>query len=477
MLNKIILSIIISFVIISHNFNIVNADINIITNLEVESDFPNGIKYRLESNNNLNIKSIAVRYTLGQQKTSIYEYLDKNTNSDNSWNLYLRTNTREKYIPPGTIINYNFEITDLSNKIHKTQQEIFIYSDARYKWKNISNNMIDVAYHGPVKPRAELVLNTIVETIDRMSPLLGITISEPIRVTMYNNIPEMVVALPPSSDTVRTQLVTQGQAFPDLGVLLILGDSSSVVGTSSHEITHILNHRAGDSVFRRLPSWLDEGLAEFGNLNPSLTYDKALEYAIKNDLIIPITLQNTLPGDADQIIIFYGQAMSIVDFMINNYGEENLRNLLRNLKDGVTVDDALYIVYGFDRVQLENNWRKSIGIPEYNPSKRRTLLPTAIPIPTIKPYTLNNQSSKSDNQDSNKPLTTSNQLDKNEDTSEKTKNDISKHDDKIKEETSSNKNTNGCSFNNAKRNKEYSIILLALSPIVFLLKSRKGIKK
>ena len=74
-------------------------------------------------------------------------------------------------------------------------------------------------------------------------------------------------------------------------------------------------------------------------------------------------------------------------------------------------------------------------------------------------YTLNNQSSKSDNQDSNKPLTTSNQLDKNEDTSEKTKNDISKHDDKIKEETSSNKNTNGCSFNNAKRNKEYSIIV------------------
>ena len=99
-------------------------------------------------------------------------------------------------------------------------------------------------------------------------------------ITMYNNIPEMVVALPPSSDTVRTQLVTQGQAYPDLGVLLILGNSASVVGTSSHEITHILNHRAADSVYRSLPSWLDEGLAEYGNSSPSLTYDKALELSL-----------------------------------------------------------------------------------------------------------------------------------------------------------------------------------------------------
>ena len=87
----------------------------------------NGINFIVETENNINIKSIAVRYTLGQQKTSIYEYLDKNVNSDNIWNLYLRTNTREKYIPPGTIVNYNFEITDLSNKIYRTQQEIFIY--------------------------------------------------------------------------------------------------------------------------------------------------------------------------------------------------------------------------------------------------------------------------------------------------------------------------------------------------------------
>ena len=47
----------------------------------------------------------------------------------------------------------------------------------------------------------------------------------------------------------------------------------------------------------------------------------------------------------------------------------------------------------------------------------------------------------------------------------------------IKEKTNQNKDTNGCSFNNVKSNKEFSIILLALSPIIFLLKRKKGIKK
>ena len=55
---------------------------------------------------------------------------------------------------------------------------------------------------------------------------------------------------------------------------------------------------------------------------------------------------------------------------------------------------------------------------------------------------------------------------------------LSKDDNSIiKEKTNQNKDTNGCSFNNVKSNKEFSIILLALSPIIFLLKRKKGIKK
>ena len=461
MINKISLSLIISIFIILYNFNTINADsdIKILKNVEVESDFPKGINFRIETYDNLKIKSIAVRYKLGQQNTSIYQYLDRDDSDKNNWNLYLRTNSLDKYIPPGTLINYNFEITFISNNVHKSNSNIFIYNDPRFKWEDISNNMINVSYYGPVKSRAQLVLDTIVETIDRMSPLLGITISEPIRVTMYNNIPDMVIGLPPSSTTVRTQLVTQGQAFPDLGVLLVLGNSSSVIGTSSHEITHILNHRAADSVFRKLPSWLDEGLAEYGNITQSTTYENALNYAIDNDLIIPITLQNTLPGDADQIIIFYGQAMSIVNYMIDNYGEEKLRDLLTNLKTGLNIDDALLNAYGFNRNELENKWRKSLGIEEYISSSNISSLPTAIPIPTIKPYTLNNMSSNNSNENNKTNL--KKQL-------KNTENNL------VKE--NSNK-TSGCSLNVLNNNREYSIVLLALIPIFFLLKSNKGIKK
>ena len=63
MLNKITLSIIISFFIIFHNFSSLNAEINIFKNIEVKSDFPNGINFIVETENNINIKSIFGIYT------------------------------------------------------------------------------------------------------------------------------------------------------------------------------------------------------------------------------------------------------------------------------------------------------------------------------------------------------------------------------------------------------------------------------
>ena len=54
MLNKITLSIIISFFIIFHNFSSLNAEMNMFKNIEVKSDFPNGINFIVETENNIN---------------------------------------------------------------------------------------------------------------------------------------------------------------------------------------------------------------------------------------------------------------------------------------------------------------------------------------------------------------------------------------------------------------------------------------
>ncbi len=357
----------------------------------VTSEFPEGFRVKLEAQSDSDITSVALRLRIGDQAAGVYEYLDFERAPAVKAELFWRTNSSARYIPPGTLILYNFELEDASGQRMATEQQQFIYYDARFQWEEVAEGPVTVAYHGPVQTRARIILDAILETLDRMGPLLGADTQKPIRVTMYNNVKEMLEGLPPGSATIRRELITEGQAFVDIGTLLVLGSGSLAKGTASHEVTHILTHRAGDSVFRTVPSWLDEGLAEYGNIDPGFSYDIALEFALANDRLLPITSMPVLPGNPEDVIIFYGQARSLVRFMIDSSGPEKMRELMATLKTGRSIDDALQQVYGMGRIELENAWRDSIGAPRYTPPERGAALPTPRPWPTVLPYSLTPQ--------------------------------------------------------------------------------------
>lgn len=370
-----------------------------IKSYSVTSEFPNGFRINVAATGD-NITSVAVRLRIGQQTRGVYDYLcqdkpgqecEKNSESEITEvksELFWRTNSLPRYIPPGTSISYVFEIENSNGNRFETTPDQFIYHDARFDWDEVSEGPISVAYHGPVKSRAQSVLESIIDTLEVMGPLLGAGIEKPIRVTMYNNVKEMLEALPPGSSTIRRELVTEGQAFTQVGTLLVLGGGRLAKGTASHEVTHILVHRAGDSVFRSVPAWLNEGLAEYGNTDPSFTYDIALEFAVASDRIMPVMFQQGLPGDPEDVIIFYGQGRSIVRLMINVFGPEKMTRLMANLKKGKNMDDSLTEVYGLDRLALDAIWRESIGAPAYVPPESGRLIPTPLPMPKILPYSL-----------------------------------------------------------------------------------------
>ena len=358
----------------------------------VVSEFPDGMRFSLELESEHDIEEIALRFRVGQQTSGVYEYMEVEVDRRTvRADLFWRTSARGKYIPPGTIITYNFEILDVEGNRLDTDPAEFIFYDARFEWEEVSEGPIAVAYHGPVKKRADIILEAILQTLNIMGPLLGADTIEPIRVTMYNNVKEMLEALPPGSSTIRTELITEGQAFTDMGTLLVLGGGRMAKGTASHEVTHILTHRAGDSIFGRVPAWLDEGLAEFGNINPSFSYDIALEFALGTDRLLPITSMPALPGEPEDVIIFYGQASSLVQFMVAAYGPRAMRNLMTLLGQGTNIDDAILQVYGVGRIELENQWRDALGAPPYVVPDRESLKPTPIARQTVQIFSLTPQ--------------------------------------------------------------------------------------
>ncbi|MCL0029052.1 peptidase MA family metallohydrolase [Dehalococcoidia bacterium] len=156
-------------------------------------------------------------------------------------------------------------------------------------------------------------------------------------------------------------------------------------------MTHILTHRASTSVLGPVPSWLGEGLSEYGNIAPGFSYDIALEFALATGRLLPITSMKGMPGDPEDVIIFYGQASSLVRFMVNMYGPATMRQLMKTLKEGTNIDDAILEVYRVTRVELENLWRDSIGAPAYVPPDRDRAKPTPIARREIQLFTLTPQ--------------------------------------------------------------------------------------
>ena len=353
---------------------------------EVTSEFQEGIRFEATVRSAAEVEEIAVRFRIGQRDVGAYEYLEPEESNDGDAvkaSGFYRTNTAARYIAPGTIITYSFVITDADGNHLDTPEFEYVYHDDRFEWDEISNGIVTVSYHGPVSFRAQELLDATVQTLEFMGPLLGAGVDEPIRITMYNNWPEMREALPPASETTRRELITEGQAHSPEGVLLVLGGASRASGIASHEVTHILVHRAGEGSLGRVPSWLNEGLAEFGNIQPGESYDRALYYAIQRNDLLPITSMDGQPGTPEDVIIFYGQAKSIVRYMVDAYGADKMRELMATIKTGKNYRNAIPEVYGITPLELENEWRDALGVQRRQLLDDASTLPTPLPTPKL----------------------------------------------------------------------------------------------
>jgi len=362
----------------------------------VESQFPEGMTFRIDVESDLRIDDVRVTFEIGDRGTTQYAYLDLDQTSRPrvDGELFHRTNSRDRYIPPGTSIKYWFEITADNGDSLITEPEYFRFDDARFEWEEVTLGSVTILYHGPVRTRAERLAEAAVESLEIMGPVTGADTETPIVMTLYNNNAEMIEAVVARSLATSRELITEGQAFDNESVVLVLAGRSDI-GTATHEMTHILVARAANSS-GAVPLWLNEGLAEYGNLDQTVSYDRFLEWAEGTDRLIPLKGLQSFPGDPNLTLVAYGQGRSAVRYMIETWGEAKMAELLATLGTGIGIDAALDVVYGFGIDEFENLWREHIGADPYveaTPGPTPTV--AAEPTPTYKLLTAPPESSSS----------------------------------------------------------------------------------
>ena len=293
-----------------------------------ESQFPDGIVFRVAAESPGIIDDVRVFFKKADQSgRSAYRSIEVEPGENVTGETLLPATGGADYFPPGTKITYHFEVWDKAGEVTRTEETEFVYLDNRFHWLTLSDDLITVYYYSEyVEERARIILEAARQTMDNMVPVLGIAPTEPLRIVTYNNYRHMSMALPFRSQAVNEELQAQGMAFSDERVLLIHGYDPTVTGTTSHEFVHLLVAEAAGGTAAAVPAWLNEGLAEYGNIDKTDDYDAALRYGIYTRRIRPLWYLQSFSGEPEDILIAYGHGKSVVSYMIARWGEHRILN-------------------------------------------------------------------------------------------------------------------------------------------------------
>jgi hypothetical protein len=215
------------------------------------------------------------------------------------------------------------------------------------------------------------------EGLARLTQDIGTYPERPIKIYIYASTDNLKGAM------VYSQEWTGGVAFTDFGIIAIsIPPSELDWGKKAlvHELTHLVVHQATFSPYGQLPLWLDEGLAMYneGELDP--VFRSYLDEAILEGKLISVrSLCSPFSAYSEKASLSYAQSYSLVEYLLDNYGQGKMLDLLALLKQGSTYDEALTEVYGFDIDGLDALWRATLTSPVV-PAPRASLHPALIAV-------------------------------------------------------------------------------------------------
>ena len=121
----------------------------------IVSEFPGGFRITAEATGDKEIEAIVVHLQMGQVTSGTFDYLCTPSGGNGQLEpgkceelkpaklvkgeLFWRTDRSVSYLPPGTSIRYYFDIQDVDGGKLVTEEQVFIYYDARYEWSEVSD--------------------------------------------------------------------------------------------------------------------------------------------------------------------------------------------------------------------------------------------------------------------------------------------------------------------------------------------------
>lgn len=150
-----------------------------------------------------------------------------------------------------------------------------------------------------------------------------------------------------------------GDGLIVMGMLRAGNDASPFRSIFKHELAHLYLGRHIDA--ERLPRWLNEGVSQWasGGVSELLDVGRSteIEKATLLGRLIPLeSLESGFPGDKKDLRLAYQESLSIVNFIVAEYGKEGLLGILDSLKEGEGIEEAVAESLRVDMAGLQRAW-------------------------------------------------------------------------------------------------------------------------
>ncbi len=348
--------------------------------------FPDRLTFSVDLQGDTTITSVVLEYgvqelTCGQVVAKAFPSFTPGKTVAASWTWEMLQSGGE---PPGARIWWRWRVRDAAGNELLTDEQTVTWLDDAHAWRTVTGQSLNLHWYDGTQSFADDLHDAAAQSIADLGRATGLAPDGPIDLYIYADRQDLREAI-----LYEPQWIG-GQAHPEYNIVIMaVGPDELEWGTrvTAHELTHVLVGRYTFSCLGDVPAWLEEGLAVYGEGGWTAAEQQAFEAAVADDTLLSVrALGGGFSENLDQASVAYGQSYSLVRYLLAEHGQEKMLTLLRTLRDGVPIDQALPQVYGLTVEALDDAWRASVGAaPRGQAGRAPTPTPPPTPIPTIEP--------------------------------------------------------------------------------------------
>ena len=344
-----------------------------ITGNSTKIEFPTMLQFNLSARSDARITDVRLHYTVDRTSfarvtSEIFVAVVPDTIVGVNWTWDMR---QTGGLPPGTALEYWWTVTDAQGEKISSDRVKVIFDDSRHTWQDLTEGKVTLYWYGSGLPVVKDIMSAAQQALTRLLNDTGAELKKPVKIYLYPSTADLQGAM------IFPQEWTGGVTFTGFGIIAIglqPFDTDWNKRAVAHELTHLVIEQVTYNPYNDLPTWLDEGLAMYTEGPLESTFANQLRSAVLgNELISVPSLSSPFSAYADKATLAYAQSQSVVEFLIKNYGQAKMYELLATFHEGSSYDNALKKVYGFDMDGLNKLWSDYV-IKKYRPATSPTVI-------------------------------------------------------------------------------------------------------